>query len=55
MEHTGTLFDLIQRLDDFQDHDRLHPLVLYARNGAITDFELQRQAKTAAPAPAVRH
>ena len=30
-------------------------LDLYARNGFIADFELQRPAKTAAPAPAVRH
>lgn len=30
-------------------------LELYTRNGAVADFELQRQARTAAPAPAVPH
>ncbi len=34
MKITGTLIELIQRLDDFEDTDRLHPLVIYAQNGA---------------------
>jgi hypothetical protein len=31
---TVTLFDLIQRLDELEDADRSHPLVIYAQNGA---------------------
>ena len=34
MKNTGTLFELIQRLDEFEDSDRFHPLVIYAQNGA---------------------
>jgi hypothetical protein len=34
VKNTGTLFELIQRLDEFEDSDRLHPLVIYAQNGA---------------------
>jgi len=34
VKDAGTLFDLIQRLDEFEESDRLHPLVLYARDGA---------------------
>jgi hypothetical protein len=29
----GTLFELIQRLDEFEDSDRTHPLVIYAQGG----------------------
>jgi hypothetical protein len=32
--NTGTLFELIQRLDEFEDSDRSHPLVIYAQGGA---------------------
>jgi hypothetical protein len=34
MKDTGTLFDLIQRLDEFEDSDPSHPLVIYAQRGA---------------------
>lgn len=34
MKNTGTLFELIQRLDEFEDGDPSHPLVIYAQNGA---------------------
>jgi hypothetical protein len=34
VKNTGTLFELIQRLDEFEDSDRFHPLVIYAQNGA---------------------
>jgi hypothetical protein len=34
MKNAGTLFELIQRLDEFENSDRLHPLVIYAQNGA---------------------
>jgi len=34
MKNTGTLFELIQRLDEFADSDRSYPLVIYAQNGA---------------------
>jgi hypothetical protein len=34
MKNAGILFELIQRLDEFEDNDRLHPLVIYAQNGA---------------------
>ncbi|MCM3877387.1 MAG: hypothetical protein NEA02_13350 [Thermoanaerobaculia bacterium] len=34
LKNTGTLFELIQRLDVFEDSDRSHPLVIYAQNGA---------------------
>lgn len=34
MKNTGTLFELIQRLDEFEDSDRSHPLVIYAQQGA---------------------
>lgn len=34
MKSAGTLFELIQRLDEFEDGDRHHPLVLYAQDGA---------------------
>jgi hypothetical protein len=34
MKQTGTLFELIQRLDEFEDSDRSHPLVIYAQHGA---------------------
>ena len=34
MRNAGTLFELIQRLDEFEDSDRFHPLVIYAQNGA---------------------
>lgn len=34
MKNTGTLFELIQRLDDFEDGDPSRPLVIYAQNGA---------------------
>lgn len=33
MKNTGTLFELIQRLDEFEDSDRA-PLVIYAQHGA---------------------
>jgi hypothetical protein len=32
--NTGTLFELILRLDEFEDSDRSHPLVIYAQRGA---------------------
>jgi len=32
--NTGILFELIQRLGEFEDSDRFHPLVIYAQNGA---------------------
>ena len=34
MKNTGTLFELIQRLDEFEDSDRSYPLVIYAQHGA---------------------
>ena len=34
MKSTGTLFELIQSLDEFEDSDRFYPLVIYAQNGA---------------------
>jgi len=34
MKNTGTLFELIRRLDEFEDSDRSHPLAIYAQNGA---------------------
>jgi hypothetical protein len=34
MTNAGTLFELIQRLDEFEDRDRFHPLLIYARGGA---------------------
>lgn len=34
MKNAGTLFELIQRLDEFENSDRVHPLVIYAQNGA---------------------
>jgi hypothetical protein len=34
MRDTGTLFELIRRLDEFEDSDRSHPLVIYAQHGA---------------------
>ena len=34
MKGTGTLFELIQCLDEFEDSDRFHPLVIYAQGGA---------------------
>ena len=34
MKSTGTLFELIQRLDEFEDSGRSRPLVIYAHNGA---------------------
>ncbi len=34
MNDTGTLFELIQRLVEFEDTDRSHPLVIYAQHGA---------------------
>ena len=34
MKNAGTLFELIQRLDEFENSDRFHPLVIYAQNGA---------------------
>jgi len=34
MPTAGTLFDLIQRLGEFDDDDGDHPLVLYAHDGA---------------------
>jgi hypothetical protein len=37
MKNTGTLFELIQRLDEFEDSDRSHPLVIYAQHGANAD------------------
>lgn len=33
MKNTGTLFELIQRLDEFDDNDRSSPLVIYAQRG----------------------
>jgi len=33
MKNTGTLFELIQRLDEFEDSDH-SPLVIYAQHGA---------------------
>ncbi len=33
MKNAGTLFELIQRLDQFEDGDRSSPLVLYAQKG----------------------
>jgi hypothetical protein len=32
--NTGTLFELIQRLDEFEDSVRSHSLVIYAQGGA---------------------
>jgi len=34
MNDTDTLFELIQRLDEFEETDRSQPLVLYAQHGA---------------------
>ena len=34
IQNTGTLFELIQRLDKFEDSDRSSPLIIYAQNGA---------------------
>jgi hypothetical protein len=34
MTNAGTLFELIQRLDEFEDGDQFHPLVIYAQGGA---------------------
>ena len=34
MDNSGTLFELIQRLDEFEDSDGSHPLVIYAQRGA---------------------
>ncbi len=34
MKSAGTLFELIQRLDEVEDSDPSHPLVIYAQNGA---------------------
>jgi len=34
LKNTGTLFELIQRLEEFEDSDPTHPLVLYAQHGA---------------------
>jgi hypothetical protein len=34
MTNAGTLFELIRRLDEFEDSDRFHPLVIYAQGGA---------------------
>jgi hypothetical protein len=34
MNNTGTLFELIQRLDEFEESDRSHPLVIYAQRGS---------------------
>jgi len=34
VKNTGTLFKLIQRLDEFEDSDQSHPLVIYAPHGA---------------------
>jgi hypothetical protein len=34
MKNTGTLFEIIQRLDEFEDSDRSHPLVIYAHKGS---------------------
>jgi hypothetical protein len=34
VKSTGTVFELIQRLDEFEDSDRFHPLVIYAQDGA---------------------
>jgi hypothetical protein len=34
MAHTGTIFELIQRLDEFEDGERSDPLVIYAHLGA---------------------
>jgi hypothetical protein len=34
VENTGTLFELIQRLDEFDDSDHSHPLIIYAQHGA---------------------
>lgn len=34
MKNTGTLFELIQRLEELEDSDPSHPLVIYAQQGA---------------------
>jgi len=34
MKNTGTLFELIQRLEEFDDSERSYPLVIYAQQGA---------------------
>jgi hypothetical protein len=31
---TGTLFELVQRLDEFEDGDPSHPLVIWAEKGS---------------------
>lgn len=42
MDQSGTLFDLIQRVEDLDAGDRSSPLILYAQNG--TDSGLDSQA-----------
>ena len=37
MKNTGTLFEIIQRLDEFDDDDPSSPLVIYAQSGAQAD------------------
>jgi hypothetical protein len=34
MKNTGTVFELVQRLDEFEDSDPSYPLVIYAQHGA---------------------
>ncbi len=34
MTDIGSLFEIIQRLDEFEDDDRSSPLVIHAQNGA---------------------
>jgi hypothetical protein len=34
MNNTGTLFELIQRLEEFEEGDPSHPLVIYAQHGS---------------------
>ena len=34
MKTAGTLIELIQRLDELEDSDPVHPLVIYAQSGA---------------------
>jgi hypothetical protein len=34
MKNTGTLFEILQRLDEFDDSDPASPLVIYAQGGA---------------------
>jgi hypothetical protein len=33
MKNAGSLFELIQRLDEFENSECFHPLVIYAQNG----------------------